>query len=325
MLRLAGELADGVAPNWTTPEQVAWCREQVAEGARQAGRDPQAIRIVGYIRVCVDEDVDAARRALAAQVLEYAMARPGAPKDQGYRGHFGRMGFEQVLSELEARRAAGAKPEELADALPAELALRVGYFGPPAGAAAAFRRLARGLDVAIVRVIAARPGLAAAMEVAGSLVLVVSPLALGAGLFLLLAPLTDVFALAPALVILLNGVMALPYVMRLFGPALAEEAERHDRLCASLGMAGWDRWRLAAWPVLRRPVGLALGLAAALATGDLGIIALFGTQDSQTLPLLLYQQMASYRLDAAAVTGLLLLGLCLGLFWVFERGVGGRA
>jgi thiamine transport system permease protein len=167
--------------------------------------------------------------------------------------------------------------------------------------------------------------LAAAMEVAGGLVLVVSPLALGAGLFLLLAPLTDVFALAPALVVVLNGVMALPYVMRLFGPALAEEAERHDRLCASLGMAGWNRWRLAAWPVLRRPVGLALGLAAALATGDLGIIALFGTQDNQTLPLLLYQQMASYRLDAAAVTGLLLLGLCLGLFWVFERGVGGRA
>jgi thiamine transport system permease protein len=170
-----------------------------------------------------------------------------------------------------------------------------------------------------------RPGLAAAMEVAGGLVLVVSPLALGAGLFLLLAPLTDVFALAPALVVVLNGVMALPYVMRLFGPALAEESERHDRLCASLGMAGWNRWRLAAWPVLRRPVGLALGLAAALATGDLGIIALFGTQDTQTLPLLLYQQMASYRLDAAAVTGLLLLGLCLGLFWAFERGVGGRA
>jgi NAD(P)-dependent dehydrogenase (short-subunit alcohol dehydrogenase family) len=37
------------------------------------------------------------------------------------------------------------------------------------------------------------------MELAGGLVLVVSPLALGAGLFLLLAPLTDVFALAPAL------------------------------------------------------------------------------------------------------------------------------
>ena len=98
----------------------------------------------------------------AHAVLDYAMARPGAPKDQGYRGHFGRMGFEQVLSELEARRAAGAKPEDLADALPAELALRVGYFGPPAGAAGAFRRLAQGLDVAIVRVIAARPGLAAA-------------------------------------------------------------------------------------------------------------------------------------------------------------------
>jgi thiamine transport system permease protein len=170
-----------------------------------------------------------------------------------------------------------------------------------------------------------RPRAAATVELAGGLVLVVSPLALGAGLFLLLAPLTDVFALAPALVVLLNGVMALPYVMRLFGPALALEAERHDRLCASLGMAGWDRWRLAAWPLLRRTIGLALGLAAALSTGDLGIIALFGTQDNETLPLLLYQQMGSYRLDAAAVTALLLLGLCLGLFWMFERGVGGRA
>jgi thiamine transport system permease protein len=165
---------------------------------------------------------------------------------------------------------------------------------------------------------------AAAIELAGGLVLVISPLALGAGLFLLLAPLTDVFALAPGLVVLLNGVMALPYVMRLLGPALAREAERHDRLCASLGMAGWDRWRLAAWPLLRRPIGLALGLAAALATGDLGIIALFGTQDNATLPLLLYQQMGSYRMADAAVTALLLLGLCLGLFWAFERGVGGR-
>ena len=132
------------------------------------------------------------------------------------------------------------------------------------------------------------------------------------------------FALAPALVVLINGLMALPYVLRLLAPALAREAELNDRLCASLGMAGWDRWRLAAWPALRRPLGLALGLAAALSTGDLDAIALFGTQDNQTLPLLLYQQMGSYRTGPAAVTALLLLGLCLGLFWLIERGVGGR-
>ena len=45
------------------------------------------------------------------------------------------------------------------DAFPVELARLVGYFGPASGAAAAFRRLAEGLDTAIVRVVAARPGL----------------------------------------------------------------------------------------------------------------------------------------------------------------------
>jgi thiamine transport system permease protein len=212
------------------------------------------------------------------------------------------------LSDAALWRAAG---RSLAIALAA--AALAGLLG--AALAAAGRTL---------RLRAGRPRAAAAIELAGALVLVVSPLALGAGLFLLLRPVTDVFALAPALVVLINGLMALPYVLRLLAPALAREAELHDRLCASLGMAGWDRFRLAAWPALRRPLGLALGLAAALSTGDLGAIALFGTQDTQTLPLLLYQQMGSYRSGPAAVTALLLLGLCLGLFWLLERGVGGR-
>ena len=163
MLRLSGEVADGVAPNWASPEQIAWCREQIAVGAQRAGRDPQSVPVVQYIRVCVDEDVAAARRAYARQVLAYAMARPGTPKTQGYRAHFARMGFDAVLTELEARRDAGASEDELVDAIPDELLLRVGYFGRPEGAAEAFRRLAVGLDVAIVRIVTARPTLDAAL------------------------------------------------------------------------------------------------------------------------------------------------------------------
>ena len=50
---------------------------------------------------------------------------------------------------------------------------------------------------------------------------------------------------------------------------------------------------------------------------------LFGTPETTTLPLLLYQQMAGYRMGAAAVTALLLVLLCLGLFALLERGLGG--
>jgi alkanesulfonate monooxygenase SsuD/methylene tetrahydromethanopterin reductase-like flavin-dependent oxidoreductase (luciferase family) len=159
MLELAGEASDGAALNWCTPEQIAWSRERVAEGARKAGRDPADVKMIEYIRICVDDDEDTARRAYVKALMGYALARPGVSKELGYRGHFGRMGFDEALSELEERRERGASQDELVDAFPIELARLVGYFGPASGAAAAFRRLAEGLDVAIVRVVRARPGM----------------------------------------------------------------------------------------------------------------------------------------------------------------------
>jgi alkanesulfonate monooxygenase SsuD/methylene tetrahydromethanopterin reductase-like flavin-dependent oxidoreductase (luciferase family) len=165
MLQLAGEAADGVGLNWCAPEQIAWCRARIAEGAAKAGRDPSNVKVIEYIRVSVDEDEDAARRAYMRALFRYAIARPGVPKHLGYRGHFGRMGFDDALSELEERRDRGAPLDELYDAMPLDLARKVGYFGRGAGAAAAFRNLAEGLDVALVRVVPARPTLEAAVAV----------------------------------------------------------------------------------------------------------------------------------------------------------------
>lgn len=163
------------------------------------------------------------------------------------------------------------------------------------------------------------------VELCGSLVLVIPPFVLGTGFFILLTPLTDVFALALGLVIIVNALLALPYVIRILGPPMLRIAEQHERLCAGLGIRGWHRLRWVEWPLLRRPLGLAAALSAALSTGDLGVIALFGTQDTATLPLLLYQRLASYQMEQAAVTALVLIILCLGLFAVLERCIGGRA
>jgi alkanesulfonate monooxygenase SsuD/methylene tetrahydromethanopterin reductase-like flavin-dependent oxidoreductase (luciferase family) len=158
MLRLSGEHADGVTPNWCSPEQVAWMQTHVAEGAKKAGRSPSEVPFALYIRVCIDTDEDAARRTFAANMLGYAMARPGQSRTAGYRGHFGRMGFEEVLTDLEARRDAGAKVADLVDLVPVELLSKVGYFGPPEGAPDAMQRLSKGLDEAMVRLISVRSG-----------------------------------------------------------------------------------------------------------------------------------------------------------------------
>ena len=161
MLRLGGERADGVDLNWCTPDQIAWSRERVAEGAARTGRDPSSVTVAEYIRVCVDDDVELARRTFVRNMLGYALGRHGAgarDRNLGYRAHFERMGFTQELSRLDEMRSGGASLQQLADAFPAEMALRVGYFGRATGAAKAFRSLAKGLDIAIVRVVAARPG-----------------------------------------------------------------------------------------------------------------------------------------------------------------------
>jgi alkanesulfonate monooxygenase SsuD/methylene tetrahydromethanopterin reductase-like flavin-dependent oxidoreductase (luciferase family) len=159
MLRLAGESADGALLNWATPERIAASRALVDEGAARTGRGPGTVPLTMYIRVCVDEDVTAARQAFGAQVLGYAMGQPGVPQTAGYRGLFAQMGFEAELNELEQRRDRGTPMRELVDAAPDELLRAVGYYGPAAGAPAAFARLSAGLDEVMVRIITARPGL----------------------------------------------------------------------------------------------------------------------------------------------------------------------
>jgi alkanesulfonate monooxygenase SsuD/methylene tetrahydromethanopterin reductase-like flavin-dependent oxidoreductase (luciferase family) len=166
---LAGETADGALLNWATPARIAVSRARVDEGIARAGREPGSVPMTMYIRVCIDDDVAAARQALGGQVLGYAMGRPGIPQQAGYRGLFAQMGFDEELTELEERRDKGAALPELVAAAPDEMLQAVGYYGPATAAPAALARLSAGLDEAIVRVITARPGLGPVREAMAAL------------------------------------------------------------------------------------------------------------------------------------------------------------
>ncbi len=163
MLAVAAEYGDGVMLNWASPEQLAWSLSVIDVALGEIERPRDAIRVAMYVRVAVDDDVDAARRALAGELLRYALAAPGASRSAGYRGHFARMGIDDLLSSLEARFADGAQIEDLVEEVPDELLRSVGYFGAGAGAADHVRELAAGLDDAIVRPVPTAPGLISAL------------------------------------------------------------------------------------------------------------------------------------------------------------------
>lgn len=155
-------------------------------------------------------------------------------------------------------------------------------------------------------------------DVAAYLPLMIPPLVLGTGLFLLFRPSLGNSSQGLVLVTLINAMMALPFVLQMLRGPLASLDSASSQQADQLGILGWYRWRWLHWPRMRRPLALAMAYGTGLSLGDFGVIALFGSPGRPTLPVLLYQQLGSYRVDAAAATGLWLVLILLVLFSLFN-------
>lgn len=152
-----------------------------------------------------------------------------------------------------------------------------------------------------------------ALAMVSSLVLLVPTSVLATGWFLALRPRGEIATFAPYVVAGINALMALPFAVRVLEPAYREHRARTGRLAESLGLSVGQRWRRVDWPVLQRPFRTALAFAMALSLGDLGAVALFGSENIATLPALIYAQMGSYRSTDADGLALLLGLICLVL------------
>lgn len=160
----------------------------------------------------------------------------------------------------------------------------------------------------------------------GTTAIAVSPLVIGTGLFLALNPFVRPADLALPVTAAVNAVMALPFALRFLVPAARRVRQTQHPLAASLAMGGWTRLRLVDLPGMRREIGAAAGLAAALSMGDLGVIAFFGDAERATLPLQMYRLMGAYRMDDAMGAAVVLTVLAFGLFRLCDawgaRGTG---
>jgi 5,10-methylenetetrahydromethanopterin reductase len=137
-MRLAGEVADGVLLNWCTPERVVRAKDELAEGAAAAGRDPTAITVGVYVRACLEEDAAAALAAVQAAAGEYASY-------PAYGRQFASMGLGE-----DAERSAAAyrhgRPEDVSEHLVREVGL-VGERSAAVGRLESYRRAGADLPV----------------------------------------------------------------------------------------------------------------------------------------------------------------------------------
>lgn len=91
MLKLTGELADGVLLNWTASNYLEQAVHHLRQGAEKAGRDPSEIDIAGYVRVAVSDNLADARASLQEQIARYA-------SNPFYHNFFRDMGFGQEMA-----------------------------------------------------------------------------------------------------------------------------------------------------------------------------------------------------------------------------------
>ncbi len=161
------------------------------------------------------------------------------------------------------------------------------------------------------------------LEHLGNMILMVPGLVIATGLFLWLRDLGWGFQSSYWIVVWVNAVMALPFVLRALMPVLYQQERRFRNLYLSLGIQSWSRWCLE-WPLIRASIAQAFGYALLLSLGDMGVIAVFGSQGLVSLPLYLFQLIGSYRLEEGACVAVVLISLCLILFYCSSRLIGGK-
>lgn len=97
MVRLAGEIADGVIFNFFPPARIKEALGEIAEGAQKAGRKPSEIEPTMFATAFISDDLELARKPARTLLSRYGALR-------FYGNMFANAGFEREMAGI---RAAG--------------------------------------------------------------------------------------------------------------------------------------------------------------------------------------------------------------------------
>jgi alkanesulfonate monooxygenase SsuD/methylene tetrahydromethanopterin reductase-like flavin-dependent oxidoreductase (luciferase family) len=117
MLRLAGEIADGILLAWLPARQLRASIAEIAKGAERAGRRLADIDIACYLHTYISTNRERALSALRRVLVGYSQANT-------YIQGFTHFGYGDVLEDIHSRLQAGdrtgaeaAIPESMVDEL----------------------------------------------------------------------------------------------------------------------------------------------------------------------------------------------------------------
>jgi len=124
MLRVAGEIGDGVIVNFVTPETLSSTLDETRAGRKAAGKDPATLDVACRIICAVDED-DATVRAMFRRSLTAYVTVPQ------YNKFFREIGYEKEAGIAFDAWNAGDRKKAL-ESIPDGMVEKIFVFGTPA-------------------------------------------------------------------------------------------------------------------------------------------------------------------------------------------------
>ena len=114
MLQICGEIAQGAMPIWCTLERARSAAEHAALGARQAGKNPQDVKIAAVVPTAVSTRKESGRermRGVVASAARLPRYRKLFAESGGYYDEF--EALRRAWAEGDGERARGLVPPEL--------------------------------------------------------------------------------------------------------------------------------------------------------------------------------------------------------------------
>ena len=132
MIRLCGELCDGLLPLRFVPRQMPWFRKHVEEGFERAGdgKSWDGFAMEAAVRVYLTDDVEEALQTMKPGIALY-VGGMGHPTINFHKRAMERQGYPEAAARIEELFRAGRR-EEAAAAVPDEFVDDQALVGPPA-------------------------------------------------------------------------------------------------------------------------------------------------------------------------------------------------
>ena len=153
---------------------------------------------------------------------------------------------------------------------------------------------------------------------ASSIILIISPVIISLGYFIVLGELRYIYLISFIVVIIINTIFLIPFSILIFFTTLKNIYLNFNDIKKSYSISDINFIKII-YPLIKKNLFYVFSFSAAISFGDFTIITFFKNDNFQTLPSLLYKLITSYRFNEASLVAGFILIFSLFIYLIFDN------